>query len=76
MLRAVRLAITLGFKLEKNSFAAIKTRAKLLQVVSKERVRMELDKILSSEAGVKNLELLALTGLKKFIPEEFQKKIS
>jgi len=60
MLRALRLATQLGFKIEKNSFAAIKTRAKLIQSVAKQRIQMELAKF-------SNEELLEKSGLKKFI---------
>ncbi|MBX4191848.1 MAG: CCA tRNA nucleotidyltransferase, partial [Candidatus Doudnabacteria bacterium] len=73
MLRGVRLATQLGFKLEKNSFAAIKTRAKYIQDISVERVRAELDKILSSENRVEGIKLLDKTGLLKFIVPEFEK---
>ncbi|MDP3763552.1 MAG: CCA tRNA nucleotidyltransferase, partial [bacterium] len=62
MLRGVRLATQLGFKLEKNSFAAIKTRAKYIQGVSGERIKAELDKILLSENRSAGLELLDKIG--------------
>ncbi len=73
MLRGVRLATQLGFKIEKNTFAAIKTRAKYIQGISGERVRMELDKILSSDAASDGLKLLQQTGLLRFIIPEFEK---
>jgi len=70
MLRGVRLATQLGFKFEKNTFAAIKTRAKYIQGISGERVKAELDKILLSENRVLGLKLLKQTGLLKFISPE------
>ena len=81
MLRGVRLATQLGgfsagggpasgWKLEKNSFAAIKTRAKYIQGISGERVKAELDKILLSENRAKGLRLLQAIGLLKFISPE------
>jgi tRNA nucleotidyltransferase (CCA-adding enzyme) len=73
MLRGVRLATQLGFKLEKNSFAAIKTRAKYIQGISGERIKAELDKILLSENRIDGLKLLDKTSLLKFIIPEFQK---
>jgi len=73
MMRAVRIAAQLGFKLEKNSFAAIKTRAKYIQGISGERVKAELDKILLSKNRVAGLELLDKTGLLRFIVPEFVK---
>jgi tRNA nucleotidyltransferase/poly(A) polymerase len=73
MLRGVRLATQLGLKLEKNSFAAIKTRAKYIQDISGERIKAELDKILLSENRVEGIKLLDKTGLLKFIIPEFEK---
>jgi len=67
MLRAVRFSIQLGFKVEKNTFAAIKTRAKLIQDVSGERIKQEMDKILTSKGRADGLRLLEVTGLLKFI---------
>ncbi|MBX4204632.1 MAG: CCA tRNA nucleotidyltransferase [Candidatus Doudnabacteria bacterium] len=71
MMRAVRFAVTLGFRLEKNSFAAIKTRAKLIQDVSAERIKQELDKILLCSDRVRGLDELCTLGLMKFILPEF-----
>jgi len=73
MLRGVRLATQLGFKLEKNTFAAIKTRAKYIQGISGERVKAELDKILLSGNASNGLRLLQEIGLLKFIIPEFEK---
>ena len=73
MMRGVRLSTQLGFKLERNAFAAIKTRAKYIQNISGERVRTELDKILLSENRVPGLKLLDETGLLKFIIPEMEK---
>ncbi|MEJ0021151.1 MAG: CCA tRNA nucleotidyltransferase [Candidatus Doudnabacteria bacterium] len=73
MLRGVRLATQLGFKLEKNSFAAVKTRAKYIQEISGERVKAELDKILLSENRVEGLRLLDKSGLLRFIIPQFEK---
>ena len=70
MLRGVRLATQLGFKLEKNSFAAIKTRAKYIQGISGERIKAELDKILLSKNRVSGLRLLQASGLLRFIAPE------
>jgi len=73
MLRGVRLATQLGFKLEKNSFAAIKTRAKYIQDISGERIKAELDKILFSENRAAGMSLLMSAGLLRFIIPEFEK---
>jgi tRNA nucleotidyltransferase/poly(A) polymerase len=71
MLRGARLATQLNFKLEKNSFAAIKTRAKYIQGVSGERVKAELDKILLTNPSA-GIELLDKTGLLKFLIPEME----
>ncbi len=73
MLRGVRLATQLGFKFERNSFAAIKTRAKYIQDISGERIKAELDKILLSENRAEGMRLLMATGLLRFIIPEFDK---
>lgn len=72
MLRASRLHGQLGFKIEKRSFAAIKTRAKLLTDVSGERIKMEFDKILLSKNRSDAIKLLDAAGLLKFIIPEFE----
>ncbi|OGE83229.1 MAG: hypothetical protein A3B10_01055 [Candidatus Doudnabacteria bacterium RIFCSPLOWO2_01_FULL_44_21] len=72
MFRAVRFATELHFKLEKNSFAAIKTRAKYIQGVSGERIKAELDKILFSKNRADGIMLLDKVGLLKFIIPEFE----
>lgn len=70
MIRAVRIATQLGFKIEKNSFAAIKTRAKYINSVSGERVKAELDKLLLSNNRALGLKLLDQSGLAQFIIPE------
>lgn len=72
MLRAVRLSIQLGFRLEKNTFAAIKTRAKLIQDVSGERIKAELDKIMLSDNPSDGLRLLDQIGLLRFLIPEIE----
>lgn len=69
MLRAVRLSIQLGFRFEKKSFAALKTRAKLIKSVSGERIKAELDKILlaDAESGLRVLDKSSL--LQYILPE-------
>lgn len=70
MLRAVRFVVQLGFKLEKNSFAAIKTRAKYIQSISGERIKSELDKIMLSPHKEQGIEILDGLGLLRFILPE------
>jgi tRNA nucleotidyltransferase/poly(A) polymerase len=70
MLRAARFSVQLGFKLEKKSFAAIKTRAKYIQDISGERIKSELDKILSLPNKVEGVRLVDQLGLLQFIMPE------
>jgi tRNA nucleotidyltransferase/poly(A) polymerase len=78
MLRAVRLAMQLGFALERNSFAAIKTRAKYIQQITGERIKAELDKMLALPDKEAAVRLLDRAGLLRFVmPEVYAlKKIS
>lgn len=48
MMRAVRIAGELNFRIEENTFEAIKTNSYLINKIAKERVKDELFKILSS----------------------------
>ncbi|MDP4000864.1 MAG: HD domain-containing protein [bacterium] len=70
LIRAVRLSTQLGFRLEKNAFAAIKTRAKFINQISAERVKNELDKILLAKSKFQGFQLLDKIGLLQFIIPE------
>jgi poly(A) polymerase len=63
MLRAVRFAARLGFTLDPQTLAAIKTEASAIHQVSSERIRDELTKILTEGAARRGFELLDETGL-------------
>ena len=69
MLRAVRFAAQLGFKIELETFAAIEKNATLIQNISAERIRCELDKILLSDHA-ELLKTIADTRLGKYILPE------
>jgi poly(A) polymerase/tRNA nucleotidyltransferase (CCA-adding enzyme) len=70
MMRAVRFAATLGFKIEDDTFNAIKNNHELLQIISKERVRDEFLKIINSPDAERGIELLRETGLLKHVLPE------
>ena len=72
MLRAVRFATTLDFKIEKKTGQAIKKNAPWLQAISKERIRDELLKIIMASHPSFGIELLRQTGLLKFIIPELE----
>lgn len=72
MMRAVRLATTLNFKIEQNTAAAIKKGSSLLEAISKERIRDELIKIIMSSKAQEGIELLRETGLLRHIIPELE----
>ncbi|MCD6271067.1 HD domain-containing protein [bacterium] len=70
LMRAVRFATTLEFKIEENTFEAIKKNAHLLEFISKERIRDEFLKIIMSKNAAKGIDLLRETGLLKYVVPE------
>ena len=72
MLRAVRFAAQLGFKIDDDTFEAIKEKAKLLSNVSKERIFVELNKSLNGEFA-QNIKMVYTSGLYRYIGKEFAK---
>ncbi len=70
MIRAVRFAARFGYTIEPATFAAIKKLAAEISVVSAERIRDELTKILTEGAARRGFELLDETGLlREILPE-------
>ena len=70
MLRAVRFAVELGFKIDEPTAEAIKNHAPEILLVSWERIRDELLKIFSSPSPHRGLDLLHEFGLlEKVLPE-------
>ena len=63
MIRAVRLAATLGFTIEPETLAAIREHAALVAHLSGERIATELDKLLAAERPSVGLGLMEETGL-------------
>ncbi|CAN5490849.1 HD domain-containing protein [soil metagenome] len=70
MMRAVRFAAQLKFKIEEETFSAIQTMAHRLSIISNERITEELNKIVLSPKPSDGFELLLKSGLlKQFFPE-------
>jgi len=70
MMRAVRFASQLGFTIEPKTFAAIKRNAHRLEIISKERIMEEFNKILLSKKPSVGIKLCDETGLlAQFLPE-------
>ncbi len=70
MMRAVRFASTLNFKIEDNSLQAIQQEAERIKIVSMERIMVEFNKIMLSEKPSIGLRLMEQTGLMKLIIPE------
>ncbi len=73
MLRAVRLACELDFKIDKATLQAIEENSTLTKKVSPERIRDEFTKILLSNYPRRGFILLHRLGLLRFIIPELQK---
>lgn len=70
MLRAVRFASVLGFKIEPKTLRSIKTNCKKISAVSHERIRDELAKMFTGPNPGLALTLMDRTGLlKELLPE-------
>jgi len=72
MLRAVRFAAQLGFEIEIRTLEAIRENARLLKVISRERVAAELFKIFAAPFSLLGIVPLISTGLFRYaLPENF-----
>ncbi len=70
MLRAVRLAARLGFRIEEGTMEGIRAWARTITSVAAERVRDELSRILTEERPRQGFELLEQGGLlERLLPE-------
>lgn len=70
MARAVRFAARFGYAIEPATFRAIRSHAGEIQVVSAERLRDELTKLLTEDAARRGFELLDATGLLEHVLPE------
>ena len=73
MLRAIRLACELDFKIDKATLQAIEENSSLIKKVSLERIRDEFTKILLSNYPRRGFRLFYRLGLLRFIMPELQK---
>jgi putative nucleotidyltransferase with HDIG domain len=70
MLRAIRFACQLGFKIDDNCFTAISENAHRLSIISKERIITEVNKMILSPRASLGFKLMEKTGLlAEFFPE-------
>ncbi len=70
MLRAIRFANQLGFTIEKNTLAGISRNKERINIISKERIATELEKILMTVTPSVGFKLLFETGLLPLILPE------
>ena len=73
ILRAVRFKNTLGFEYEPKTKQAIKENTQLIEKVSKERVKTELDLILEDKSRAQGFLDLSELGVLKYILPEIEK---
>lgn len=70
MLRAIRFSCQLNFTIEEKTLNAIINNSKLINNISKERIRDELYKILTSNNASKGIDMLQKSGLlAEILPE-------
>ncbi len=70
MMRAIRFATTLNFRVDEPSLAAIRQEASRIKIVSMERIMVEFNKIMLSQKPSSGLKLMEQTGLLKLIIPE------
>jgi putative nucleotidyltransferase with HDIG domain len=75
LLRAIRIATQLAFKIEKKTFQAVKDNAHLIEEIAWERIRDELFKLLASDYPADGIELLHQANLLKYIIPELERGI-
>ena len=73
MMRAIRFATQLDFIIEENALAAIESQRTRIEIISKERISEEINKIMLSPKPSIGFKLLEKTGLLAIILPEVQK---
>jgi len=73
MMRAIRFATQLDFIIEESTLAAIESQCERIEIVSKERISDEINKIILSPKPSVGFKLLEKTGLLAIILPEVQK---
>ncbi|MDP3052063.1 MAG: HD domain-containing protein [bacterium] len=72
IMRAVRFSAELDFDIEKKTEEAIEKEKGLLEMISKERIRDELVKMLMSEHPDKGIEKMRETGILRYVLPELE----
>jgi poly(A) polymerase len=71
MMRAIRFATQLNFRIEDEALASIARNKERINIISKERITTELEKIMAADRPSIGYKLLFNTGLLKLIFPEF-----
>lgn len=73
MMRAVRFASQLGFDIDDETFDGICRQAERINIITKERIAVELNKILASPVPSIGLTLMHTSGLLKYVLPELER---
>ncbi len=73
MMRAIRFASQLGFEVAEETFTGIQQNVNRIEIISKERISEELNKIILSKTPSLGFNLLSKSGLLGKIFPEFEK---
>ena len=73
ILRVIRFATRYGWDIEKKTFKSMKKFAKRLQIITKERIQAELNKILMCDNAVMGINLIHEIGAMKYVIPDFEK---
>ena len=73
MMRAVRFASQLGFDIDDDTFDGICRQAERINIITKERIAVELNKIIASPVPSIGLTLMRTSGLLKYILPELDR---
>ena len=73
MMRAIRFATQFNFKIDDGTLEAIKRNAKRIEIVSKERIIDEINKIMMASRPSVGFKLMDITGLLELIMPELAK---
>jgi len=76
ILRAVRIATEIGFKIDKKTEKALQTNAPLLKNIAKERIRDEFEKIIMSDNPMAGLIFCQKMGLLPYISKDIEVMVS
>lgn len=75
VLRAIRFATELGFSVIHETQEAIKKKAHLLEMIAKERIRDEFEKIIMSDNAMQGVQMMHNLGVLKYVIPELEEGI-